>query len=124
MKSGRSISIAPTAAPKARPINMCSITRARSDLPAVVFRMSCIYGLHQMGTEDQGWVAHFLIRAIEGKPIVLYSAMACRFATFCSWKTWWMLFCSHKPTFTRFPDRRSISAAVSATRSACWNCWT
>jgi CDP-paratose 2-epimerase len=41
-------------------------------LPAVVFRMSCIYGLHQMGTEDQGWVAHFLIRAIEGEPIVLY----------------------------------------------------
>jgi CDP-paratose 2-epimerase len=41
-------------------------------LPAVVFRMSCIYGLHQMGTEDQGWVAHFLIRAIEGKPLVLY----------------------------------------------------
>jgi CDP-paratose 2-epimerase len=41
-------------------------------LPAIVFRMSCIYGLHQMGTEDQGWVAHFLIRAIEGKPIVIY----------------------------------------------------
>jgi CDP-paratose 2-epimerase len=41
-------------------------------LPAVVFRMSCIYGLHQMGNEDQGWVAHFLIRAIEGKPITVY----------------------------------------------------
>jgi CDP-paratose 2-epimerase len=41
-------------------------------LRAVVFRMSCIYGPHQFGTEDQGWVAHFLIRAIEGKPIVLY----------------------------------------------------
>lgn len=41
-------------------------------IPAVVFRMSCIYGPHQMGTEDQGWVAHFLIRAVEGKPIVLY----------------------------------------------------
>ena len=41
-------------------------------VPAAVFRMSCIYGLHQMGTEDQGWVAHFLIRAIEGKPIILY----------------------------------------------------
>jgi CDP-paratose 2-epimerase len=41
-------------------------------LPAVVFRMSCIYGPHQFGTEDQGWVAHFLIRALEGKPIVLY----------------------------------------------------
>ncbi len=41
-------------------------------IPAVVFRMSCIYGLHQMGTEDQGWVAHFLIRALEGKPIIIY----------------------------------------------------
>jgi CDP-paratose 2-epimerase len=41
-------------------------------LQAAVFRMSCIYGPHQFGTEDQGWVAHFLIRAIEGAPIVLY----------------------------------------------------
>jgi CDP-paratose 2-epimerase len=41
-------------------------------LPAVVFRMSCIYGPHQMGNEDQGWVAHFLISALEGRPIVLY----------------------------------------------------
>jgi CDP-paratose 2-epimerase len=37
-----------------------------------VLRMSCIYGMRQMGTEDQGWVAHFLIRALEGKPITLY----------------------------------------------------
>lgn len=41
-------------------------------LPAVVFRMSCIYGPHQFGTEDQGWIAHFLIRAIEGRPISIY----------------------------------------------------
>lgn len=41
-------------------------------LPAVVFRMSCIYGPHQFGTEDQGWVAHFLIRALQGLPITLY----------------------------------------------------
>ena len=41
-------------------------------LPAVVFRMSCIYGPHQHGTEDQGWVAHFLIRALRGEPITLY----------------------------------------------------
>jgi CDP-paratose 2-epimerase len=41
-------------------------------LRACVMRMSCIYGLRQMGTEDQGWVAHFLIRALEGKPITLY----------------------------------------------------
>jgi CDP-paratose 2-epimerase len=41
-------------------------------LPACVIRMSCIYGQRQMGTEDQGWVAHFLIRALEGQPITLY----------------------------------------------------
>ena len=41
-------------------------------VPAVVFRMSCIYGPHQFGTEDQGWVAHFLTRAIENKSITIY----------------------------------------------------
>jgi CDP-paratose 2-epimerase len=41
-------------------------------LPSIVFRMSCIYGAHQFGTEDQGWVAHFLIQALEGRPITLY----------------------------------------------------
>jgi CDP-paratose 2-epimerase len=41
-------------------------------IPAVVFRMSCIYGPRQMGTEDQGWVAHFLIRALAERAIVLY----------------------------------------------------
>jgi CDP-paratose 2-epimerase len=34
--------------------------------------MSCIYGPHQYGNEDQGWVAHFAIRAIEDKPINIY----------------------------------------------------
>ena len=41
-------------------------------LQAAVFRMSCIYGPHQFGTEDQGWLAHFLIRALEHRPITLY----------------------------------------------------
>jgi CDP-paratose 2-epimerase len=41
-------------------------------LPTVVFRMSCIYGPHQNGTEDQGWVAHFAIRTIQGQPITVY----------------------------------------------------
>lgn len=41
-------------------------------IPTCVLRMSCIYGQRQMGTEDQGWVAHFLIRALEGKPITIY----------------------------------------------------
>jgi CDP-paratose 2-epimerase len=41
-------------------------------VPAVVLRMSCIYGPHQLGTEDQGWVAHFLRQAIEGRTITIY----------------------------------------------------
>jgi CDP-paratose 2-epimerase len=46
---------------------------ARSfSVPTCVLRMSCIYGQRQMGTEDQGWVAHFLIRALKGEPISIY----------------------------------------------------
>ncbi len=41
-------------------------------LTTVVFRMSCIYGPHQLGTEDQGWVAHFLISSIAGAPITIF----------------------------------------------------
>jgi CDP-paratose 2-epimerase len=41
-------------------------------LHATVLRMSCIYGPHQFGNEDQGWVAHFLIRAMRGQAITLY----------------------------------------------------
>ena len=41
-------------------------------IPAAVLRMSCIYGPRQFGTEDQGWVAHFLIRALEGRPITIF----------------------------------------------------
>lgn len=42
------------------------------DLPTVVFRMSCIAGPRQFGTEDQGWVAHFLYSVLEGIPITVY----------------------------------------------------
>jgi CDP-paratose 2-epimerase len=41
-------------------------------LTTCVFRMSCIYGPRQFGTEDQGWVAHFLLRALRGEPITIY----------------------------------------------------
>ena len=41
-------------------------------VPATVLRMSCIYGPRQLGTEDQGWVAHFLLRALAGEPITIY----------------------------------------------------
>ena len=41
-------------------------------IPAAVFRMSCIYGPHQFGTEDQGWLAHFLIQVRRGRPVTIY----------------------------------------------------
>ena len=41
-------------------------------LKAGVFRMSCIYGTRQFGLRDQGWIAHFTISALHGKPITIY----------------------------------------------------
>jgi CDP-paratose 2-epimerase len=41
-------------------------------LPTIVFRQSCIYGPRQMGVEDQGWVAWFIIALVTGKPITIY----------------------------------------------------
>jgi len=41
-------------------------------LRTVVFRMSCIYGPHQHGNEDQGWVAHIVRKALAGEPITIY----------------------------------------------------
>lgn len=41
-------------------------------LPTAVLRMSCIYGPRQFGTEDQGWVAHFALRALADEPITFY----------------------------------------------------
>ena len=41
-------------------------------VPTAVLRMSCIYGPHQRGTEDQGWVAHFLLKALAGETISIF----------------------------------------------------
>jgi CDP-paratose 2-epimerase len=41
-------------------------------LRTVVMRMSCIYGPRQFGIEDQGWVAHFIISSVLGRPITIY----------------------------------------------------
>jgi CDP-paratose 2-epimerase len=41
-------------------------------LLAAVLRMSCVYGPRQCGTEDQGWVAHFLRQALACEPITIY----------------------------------------------------
>ncbi len=41
-------------------------------LKTIVMRQSCIYGYHQFGIEDQGWVAWFIIASALGRPITIY----------------------------------------------------
>jgi CDP-paratose 2-epimerase len=41
-------------------------------LRTVVLRMSCIYGPHQNGNEDQGWVAHFVRHALGDRAVTIY----------------------------------------------------
>ena len=89
-------------------------------LPAVVFRMSCIYGPHQFGTEDQGWVAHFLIRALDGQPITIYGdGMQVRDVLFVDDLVDAFLLRAASTCDTIAGRRRSTSAAARRTRSAC-----
>jgi CDP-paratose 2-epimerase len=76
----------PSAVEEAWPLGLCSpygCSKGAADayvldyarvfgLRTLVFRMSCLYGPRQFGTEDQGWVAHFLLRALRGEPITIY----------------------------------------------------
>ncbi len=41
-------------------------------MKTTVFRQSCIYGPHQFGVEDQGWVAWFGIAALLDKKLTIY----------------------------------------------------
>jgi CDP-paratose 2-epimerase len=41
-------------------------------LRTAVLRMSCIYGPRQFGTEDQGWIAHFMLQSIRRRPITIF----------------------------------------------------
>jgi CDP-paratose 2-epimerase len=41
-------------------------------LKTAVFRQSCIYGPHQYGVEDQGWVAWFTIAAVTGQQMTVF----------------------------------------------------
>ena len=91
-------------------------------LPTVVFRMSCIYGPHQFGTEDQGWVAHFLIRALAGQPITLYGdGKQVRDVLFVEDLVDAMLHGAGARR-RRSPAAPSTSAAARRTRSACSSC--
>ena len=42
------------------------------DLHTTVFRMSCIYGTHQNGNVDQGWVSWFVRAALEGQDLTIF----------------------------------------------------
>jgi len=42
------------------------------DLNTVVLRKSCIYGERQFGTEDQGWIFHFVNRIINGQHLNIF----------------------------------------------------
>lgn len=41
-------------------------------LRTTVFRQSCIYGPHQIGAEEQGWVAWFARAALAGLPVRIF----------------------------------------------------
>lgn len=41
-------------------------------VPAASFRLTGLYGPRQFGGEDHGWVAHFCIRALTGRPITIF----------------------------------------------------
>ncbi|MCM8789325.1 MAG: GDP-mannose 4,6-dehydratase, partial [Candidatus Omnitrophica bacterium] len=41
-------------------------------MKTVVLRQSCIYGQYQHGNADQGWVVHFLQKAMAGGEITIY----------------------------------------------------
>jgi len=42
------------------------------DMNTVVLRQSSTYGAHQYGTEDQGWVAHFVHSILKNRPLTIY----------------------------------------------------
>jgi len=41
-------------------------------VPTVTFRQSCIYGTHQFGIEDQGWLAWFAICGLRGQSVTIF----------------------------------------------------
>ncbi len=44
----------------------------RFGVPGISFRMSCIYGPCQHGSEDQGWIAHFVDSALAGRKLTVF----------------------------------------------------
>ena len=50
----------------------CQEYAAQYDMQIGVFRLSCIYGPRQLGLEDQGWLAWFIISMLMGNGITIY----------------------------------------------------
>lgn len=44
------------------------------DLKTGIFRCSCIYGPYQNGCEDQGWIVHFILSALQDKKINIFGS--------------------------------------------------
>jgi len=64
--------------------------------------MSCIYGDRQFGSEDQGWLAWFVIRTLTGNPITIYGdGKQVRDALFVT---------DHNRAFEMLADKKNISA--------------
>jgi CDP-paratose 2-epimerase len=41
-------------------------------VPTVIARQSCVYGEHQLGVEDQGWLAWFAAAGRAGRPLTIF----------------------------------------------------
>ncbi len=101
---------------------MCWIMRAVSAARDVVFRMSCIYGPRQCGNEDQGWVAHFLMRALAGEHITIYGdGMQVRDILFVDdlLDAFRLAMSAYDPSQR---DKPLTSAEAPRTPLACWSC--
>jgi len=51
---------------------MCQEWHHIYGVPTGIFRMSCIFGDHQFGFEEQGWATWFAIATLKGLPINIY----------------------------------------------------
>jgi CDP-paratose 2-epimerase len=51
---------------------LCQEWAGMYGVPTGVFRMSCIYGEHQMGFEEQGWATWFAIALEKDLPLTIY----------------------------------------------------
>ena len=64
--------LTPLHASKASAEHYVSVYASAYGVRAASFRLTGIYGPHQLGGEDHGWVANFCIRNVLGRPITIF----------------------------------------------------